>query len=343
MRLGQDIYNKNKILLLSNGAILTDENIKIIKRLGYASVNVDKTEESPGSSDTDFWLQISPEAIIEIKELYAKTNTESDGLIKTVISGKPVTTDEAYGVPGSILSTPSASYDLLPSLAHVMQLDNSNYNHSINVSLVCGIICRWLGLDEEVSKEYVVAGLFHDIGKTQLLPDIVYNNNRSFLEEEEYRGHTRLGYNILKRSGASEDACLGALLHHERLDGSGYPGGLKEDKIPLVAKIIAVADTFDKLTTDMSKSGSNCPFKVLKILKEDNLGFLDTKLLMLFCTRTAECYVGEMVILTDGSKGQIVMANKNNPCKPIVNINGKLIDLEHFTDLEILSLATIND
>ncbi len=339
MRLNEDIYNRNKILLLSSGAVLTEENIKIIKRLGYSSVSVDRPQEDT----SNFWPTISPEEILEIKDLYIKTNEESEDLIKAVISGNPVTIDEAYDIPGSLLSKPKAAYDLIPTLAHVLQLDKNTYNHSINVSLICGVICRWLGFPEDISKDYVVAGLFHDVGKTRLNPDILYKIQRSFKEQDDYESHTKIGYEILKNSGFHEDVCLGALLHHERIDGSGYPNGLKDEKIPQVAKLVAVADTFDKLTSEMAEKGQGCPFKVLEVLKNENLGLLDTKILFSFCDRTAECYVGEFVALSDGSKGQIVMSNRNNPCRPVVRIGDKLVELERHPELEIQSLVSIND
>lgn len=320
MRLTQDILNKNKILLMAKGAILTEENIKIIKRLGYTSVTVDQ----PKDDAVVYWPGISPKAVSEIKDLYIKSTEEIKDLIKDVISGTAVTINEAYKIPGSFLNKPGSTHDLLPSLTHAFQLDKNTYNHSINVSLICGIICRWLGIDENTSMLCVVAGLFHDIGKS---------------EANDYYSHAESGYNILKRSGSSEEVCLGVLSHHERENGSGFPNHLIDKDIPLIAKIIAVADTFDKLTAALSENNQNCPFNVLEALKNDNLGLLDTKILMLFCTRTAECYLGEMVTLSNGSKGQIVIVDKNNPSRPVVRVGDNLIELESHPEIQISSIG----
>src|SRR5438105_11285559 len=95
------------------------------------------------------------------------------------------------------------------------------------------------------------AGLMHDIGKLGI-PEAVLGKH-SPLDESEWilmRTHPEMGLNLLDRAGQSSREVLAVLYHHERLDGSGYPYGLKAEAIPIEARIVAVADTFDALTSD---------------------------------------------------------------------------------------------
>lgn len=330
MTLDQDIYNKNRVLLLAKGAVLTDETIKTIKRLGYTTVNVVKPPDRP-----EYWNHVDEKKLEEFNKSYEESGEEAVALIKCVGEGQQVTVDQAYQVPGSILQEVSSPYNLFPFLSHAEQMDDHTYGHSVNVSLICSAICQWLKLEEEISRDIVVAGLLHDIGKTRLNPDILYKSQLTHKELEEMEGHTTLGFRILEEASAPEAARQAALLHHEREDGSGYPKGIKGDQIPLAAKIVAVADVYDTMTYDQSRGKKVCPFKVFEKMHNEYLGILDTKVLITFLARTAECYVGELVLLSNGLSGQIVLINRSSPSRPMVRTDLGLIDLSTTTDIEI--------
>jgi energy-coupling factor transport system substrate-specific component len=108
-----------------------------------------------------------------------------------------------------------------------------------------------MGMDEESVKNINFIALLHDIGKIGV-PDAVLNKPAA-LTDEEYaiiKQHPTTGYDILKDIRIIPDVHLGALYHHERYDGTGYPHGLKGEDIPLIARIIAIADTYDAMTSN---------------------------------------------------------------------------------------------
>lgn len=126
-------------------------------------------------------------------------------------------------------------------------------NHSNRVAHLCKEIAKKLGLSHSVKERIYTAGLLHDIGKIGI-PDHVLNKT-STLSDEEYasiRQHPEIGYRILTSAGNMNDIAEFAYTHHERWDGKGYPRGLKEQEIPLEARIIAIADTYDAMTSDRS-------------------------------------------------------------------------------------------
>ena len=123
--------------------------------------------------------------------------------------------------------------------------------HNLRVARLCVHIGRQLSMSAGELRVLARAGLMHDIGKLGI-PDSVLGKH-SALDESEWsliRTHPEMGLNLLDRAGQSSREVLAVLYHHERLDGSGYPYGLKAEGIPVEARIVAVADTYDALTSD---------------------------------------------------------------------------------------------
>jgi len=123
--------------------------------------------------------------------------------------------------------------------------------HSNRVARCSVAIATRLGLDEETIRNISFMALLHDIGKIGV-PDEVLNKPLP-LEDKEFdiiKKHPTMGYEILKNITAISNVHFGALYHHERYDGRGYPAGIEGEEIPFVARIIAIADTYDAMTSD---------------------------------------------------------------------------------------------
>ena len=123
--------------------------------------------------------------------------------------------------------------------------------HNMRVARLCVHIGRQLSMSAYELRVLARAGLMHDIGKLGI-PDNVLGKH-SPLDEAEWnlmRTHPEMGLTLLDRAGQSRREVLAVLYHHERLDGSGYPYGLRAEAIPIEARIVAVADTYDALTSD---------------------------------------------------------------------------------------------
>lgn len=125
--------------------------------------------------------------------------------------------------------------------------------HSQRVANYSAEIARRLGYDDERIKEVYYIGLMHDIGKIGV-PDSVINKKGRLTDEEfaEIKNHPGIGYDILKQISEIKDISEGARWHHERFDGRGYPDGLAGEDIPVIARIIAVADAYDAMTSNRS-------------------------------------------------------------------------------------------
>lgn len=144
--------------------------------------------------------------------------------------------------------------------------------HSQRVAKYSRMIAKRMGMDREKQSEIYYIGLLHDIGKIGVRDTVINKNGRLTEEEyEEIKRHPVVGYDILKNITEIPDISMGAKWHHEKYDGSGYPDGLKGEEIPLIARIIAVADAYDAMTSTRSYRDV-LPQKVVREEIEKNLG-----------------------------------------------------------------------
>ncbi len=147
--------------------------------------------------------------------------------------------------------------------------DRYTKGHSTRVADYTALLTRELGYDEETIEKYYNIALLHDIGKIAIKPEVL--NKAGKLTDEEFtliKSHSTYGYNVLKDISIMPELAHGAHYHHERPDGHGYPEGLKGEKIPRVAQIIAVADTFDAMYSDRPYRKRMNFDKVVSIIKE---------------------------------------------------------------------------
>lgn len=131
--------------------------------------------------------------------------------------------------------------------------DHYTRGHSLRVAQYAREIMYRMGGSEKEQQEVYYIGILHDVGKISVRDEII--NKKGKLTEEEYEQiklHTVAGYQILRGVDVIPNLAIGARWHHERYDGKGYPNGLEGENIPLVARIISVADAYDAMTSNRS-------------------------------------------------------------------------------------------
>lgn len=159
-------------------------------------------------------------------------------------------------------------------------------------------------------------------------------------EMDFMKTHSMMGYELIKgSSNVSEEVKLGVLQHHERLDGSGYPGGLS-DSIGRIAKIISVADVYDAMTSNRVYRNALSPFFVVQELYNEMFGKLDPSICTVFIYNIREALVGAKVKLSNGSSARIIYLDKRRPAMPLVHTDdGQYLDLEVNNDIEIVEVG----
>ena len=171
----------------------------------------------------------------------------------------------------------------IKSLSRIIEHDYYTHTHSVNVSMYAIYFGKVLNLSMSELKNLGYAAILHDIGKSEI--DVTIINKKSTLTYEEYekmKEHPLIGYNLAKKLGVTNKKVLiGIRNHHERMDGSGYPDKLISSEIEVYAKIIAICDVFDALTTKRSYKDVLKTFEAFKLMKSEKNHF-DEELLEKF-------------------------------------------------------------
>lgn len=326
MRIAKMIENQFGAVLVTPGMIVDDNLINKLKRTGIERVEIiDESEEEFMKNRIQFTEQYKDSVNI-MKDMFDAVK-DNDALNFSYL--KKVT-DNALQM--------NTNRDIVSMLSIIRDADEYTYNHSVNVGLLAMMFGRWAGLKDSKIKDLLYAGILHDIGKAKIPEEIL--NKKGSLTEEEFeiiKQHTLYGYDIVKKCKLiSENAARGVLMHHERSNAEGYPFGFDKEKIPFIARVLAIVDTYDAMTSDRVYKGHKPPFKVFELLEEDRHCY-DLLLSKMFISNMSQFYIGEMVELNNDWMGEIVYINPNHISKPIIRVGEQYIDLFEI-DIDIKEL-----
>jgi putative nucleotidyltransferase with HDIG domain len=207
-------------------------------------------------------------------------------------------------IADSVMRNPGA----LIGLARLKTKDDYTYMHSVAVCALMVALGKQLGLSDVDTREAGLAGLLHDIGKMGIDSDVL--NKPGKLTDAEFvsvKEHPAAGYKmLLEANGISQVALDVCLHHHEKMDGSGYPDRLKGEEISLFARMGAVCDVYDAITSDRPYKQGWCPAESLRKMAEWSKGHFDEKVFQAFVKSIGIYPVGTLVRMESGRLGVVV-------------------------------------
>lgn len=276
----------------------------------------------------------------QFKDDYREKVSEFKGVFQNVLNGGKIDKEKVANISEDIFGSVDSMYVAIESISELKGFDEYTYIHSINVSLYAMLLAKWLGLEKEEIKELVQAAILLDIGKAKVDPNILKKPGTLTYEEFlEIRNHAQYGYDMCKDMDDIDDKTKDVILsHHERVDGSGYPNGLKQEEISLFARIVAVCDVYDAVTSDRVYKDKITPFKAYNEIMEHGYGKLDTELMLTFLNNIGDLYVGLNVKMNTGEIGEIVLVPYQQLSTPLVKVGNKFIDLATDKDYDILEI-----
>lgn len=336
MEIAGSLIADNDKFALGEGTVLTASLIERLKGWGVEVIDIRQvidTGEKEAPPLTEKQEVVSGE--------YNDTVVTLKRSFETIRFFKQVPLKEMRELADSSLEPFINTSGILNHLQVVRRQDDYTFHHSIDVAVLCGVVGRWLGYRGDELKDLVLAGLLHDIGKTQIPLEILRKPGKlSPTEMDVMRLHTTRGFNLVKELDLPASVTYAILQHHEREDGSGYPLQVKGDKIHPFAKVVAVLDIYDAMTSDKVYSKKTTPFAAVEALMRDMYDKLDPNICTVFLNNVRDYFIGNVVLLSDGREAEVVYLGKFISARPVVKTDdGEFIDLEQKKDLSIIKLA----
>ena len=309
--LGKTIFSSSGRVLLGKGVKLTPLYIAKLRGMGISILYIE---------DDRFDDVIVEDVISEENRREAMGILEKS--MQSVRLGKNLDEFHIKKIISKIVEEILFKKDILMSMMDMRSFDNQMFAHSVNVCVLSTVLGKAMFLDREKLETLAIGAILHDIGKVQMDPKLFSGAANLTPEEGELlKTHTSLGFEELrKRKDLSLVIAHIAFQHHEHMNGTGYPRRLKEGEIHPLAQIVAIADLYDRFTSDYSDLKRIMPYEACEIL----MGLAGTlypfEMVRLFLKNIAAYPTGVTVRLNTGEIGVVVDQNLSMPSRPIIRV-----------------------
>ena len=366
MIVADDVYTSDDKLVIPEGTVLTEDIIDSLKEYGVFAIRIKVDDDGNNAAAENEKVMPDGDEVLkeqrqEIKnsaeqehESFLKQVKESkefevfhsafvdsvDNLknvfSKVVMHNEQIDGESILSDVENVVSKGRNSIHILGMLQCMRGYDDVTYVHSVNVALLSNMIGRivYQDISDEELKVLTLAGLLHDIGKMMVPDNIIQKKGRLTLPEYNLvKTHVLFGNNILKGIDNLDPRIAEvAMRHHERCDGTGYPGGYKREQIEPFARIVAIADTYDAMTSDRAYRAAICPFDVIEMFEREGIVKYDVAFLLPFLEKAVQAYMNTDVRLSTNQIGKVIMINKNEFSKPVVQVGDEFYDLSKETN-----------
>lgn len=337
MVLGEDVVALNKVVYPA-GTTLDQTAIDKLKRYSVMCVTVMEDIDFASTHyerirfDEDFKL---------FEQNYNAALTRYKSLIYSFWqTGKQMPDNDLLQIYRDVFVNISSGAVLLDFLYNKMpNEDELTFSHSLNSALLAGAIADWLSMGEEEKNILILCGFYYDIGKLQLPYELLWKSGKLTPEEIKLiQSHPVLGYSMVRGLNLDNHVKNAVIMHHERLDGSGYPYHMQGQKIDIYARYMAIIDAYIAMASPRSYRSAFTPLQILANF-EANLSKYDVELLMPIMQRIADAQVGTRVQTNDDRVWEVLILHPNKLSRPLLKSDDKeLMDLMQHPELEIVKM-----
>ncbi len=308
--------NHMGIPLVRKGVSLTTQMLRKLKIHGVSGIYVEQegTEDIIAPDPIDNSLK--NRTLKEIKTVFEEFNSSSG---RTGAKAVAAIADISQSLIESVLSQP----DMLVSLVELKSHDDYTYVHSLCVALLSVATGIAMGYPSSKLQELSTSALMHDIGKIRIPVAIINKPGRlSPAEFEIVKQHPVMGRAILeeKEHIVPYAVLAGVRSHHEKYDGTGYPMGREKNTIHPYARIIAIADVYDALTSDRPYRSAGSPCEAVEYIMAGVGSHFDYEMVNAFLKKIVAFPIGSKIRLSDGRFAVVVRNNPANVMRPMIKI-----------------------
>nr|WP_187351626.1 HD-GYP domain-containing protein [Brevibacillus laterosporus] len=320
MKLARSIYNSNGTILVGNGVTLTKRMIERLAEMNIHSIYIEDEETADIFIDDIISEQTRQEAMGFIHTSF-ETFRDDPKRFRQVFAAEKMGL-RVKSVLTNLIHELKNNHSAMNLLGTVCGVDSYVFVHSFNVTIYTVLVGLKMGLNDKEIGDLALGAMLHDVGKMLIPPEILNKPGR--LTDEEYeivKQHTEIGFELLRKQiGIPLLTAHCAYQHHERIDGSGYPRQLKDMEIHPYAKILAVCDVFDALTSHRVYRSPMLPHDATELLFAGSGTQFCKNVLEEFRNSISVYPVGLGVTLSSGVSGVIIKNNPGLPSRPIVRI-----------------------
>lgn len=314
-KLGEPVINMHGQLLLEKGTELVPEMILLLVKRGIEYVIIDERGGADSSPELESHEELVDRLVHKIRGIYTGLKL-----------GNSLVMDQINDIAEPIYDEVFRNRNIMNMILGLNVGNSLVHEHLIKTSSFAGLIASWIGYNRADIRHCILAGLLHDIGKCNI-PDAILEKNGPLTDDERKIAskHAYFSYVLIKPIFKDDKAILeGVKNHHERMDGSGYPEGLTDSQIDHISRVVAVADVFSAVTSDVAYRPAYNPFMAFEILAEEKL---DSYIVDLFVTKASDLFLNQFVKLTNGDVGEVIHINRATPSRPVVSCGNIYIDL----------------
>jgi putative nucleotidyltransferase with HDIG domain len=347
---------QGKFKITSRGRVTSFGVIRQLKKKGILSVVIDMSKQiksevtepeelepntqkpSELSEEVSFEAEIGVATKLQIKGKYIQKI-----MLESIGKNLPIDIAIPRALTNSLVSSIDRNPNALMCLTKIREKDTYLLAHSLNVAILLANFGTYINLDKEQIQELTLTGFLHDIGKVKI-PDEILHKPGSLNDQEMtiMRDHVYYGTKVLIEMGIPASIVKTIGQHHERLDGYGYPDGLRGDEITQFGRMIAIVDTYDAITADRCYKAGVSSRKALQILLHDAPEKYDEVLVTQFVQCIGIFPSGSLVKLNNEKIAMVLRQNPVHATKPIVKVFYSVRG-NHYLEPKELDLAAANN
>ncbi len=325
MELARPVYHGGHIMLNKGISNLTTYKERLLKiGITYVYINDEDSEDIVVKGLIDDQTRENSKKVVKMT-------------MENIADEKNINLDIIKETIDKIINKIFSSDDIMHNLLDIRSYDSYIFSHCVNVAVLSLMLGKHLGLNKFELQDLGVGALLHDIGKV-FIPDNI-NNKPASLTDQEYeimQEHPRLGYDKLKDHFEVSSVSRAVVLqHHEKFTGNGYPRNLHGDEIHSFARIAAVADVFDALTSNRIYRERWSTHDAVEFLISNGGIQFDKKFVMKFVQNIAIYPNGTTIKLSNGKNAIVKEQNRNYPTRPVVKVIDKKFSKKNY---EIINL-----
>ena len=317
MILAQTVTNAEFVVIMLANTVLTNKHILILKNVQIPEVQIKDEFDLSKLYQLALSLKSKTSSFTrdfeKIGKLAAKIFEEikNGGEIKSAVSVLAAKILPLADNPASINYLFSLS-NSVPSLSY----------HGERVAIFAGIIAKWMHMEWDEIKTIVTAAFLHDIGKYKFpVPFLIkHPGDLEGMELQLYRTHCQTGRDLLQNLKFEDPIPTIVFQHHEYMNGTGFPLGVRGKEVHQFAKIIAVADAYDRLMAERPGFVKKTPFDALRLLAKEQYAHYDPFVCMPFITTLKDHLIGSQVTLSDGRTGKVIFFPKDYASLPVIRL-----------------------